>query len=38
MVAYSFNASTHEVEISETLGVQSQPGLQSKYQDSQAYT
>ena len=35
---FSFNASTHEAEVDGSVCVPSQPGVQSKFQDSQGYT
>ena len=37
VVGYAFNPSTRETE-AEDIWVQGQPGLQSKFQDSQNYT
>jgi hypothetical protein len=37
MVAHAFNLNTQEAEAGR-LGVQGQPGLQSKFQNSQGYT
>jgi hypothetical protein len=37
VVAHTFNPSTWEVEAGRFLSL-SQPGLQSKFQDSQGYT
>jgi hypothetical protein len=38
MVVHTFNPSTREAEAGGSLGIQGQPGLQSKFQDSQSYT
>ena len=38
MVVYVFNPSTWEADAGVSLFVQSQPGLQSKFQNSQGYT
>ena len=38
VVAHAFDPSTKEAETAGSLGVQGQPGLQSKFQDSQGHT
>ena len=37
MMVHTFNSSTQEAEAGRSLWVQSQPGLQSKFQDSQDF-
>ena len=38
VVRLSFNPSTHEADVDGSVSVPSQPGVQSKFQDSQGYT
>jgi hypothetical protein len=37
MVVYTFNPGTPEAQEGRSLGVQGQPGLHSKFQNSQGY-
>ena len=37
MVAHTFNSSTQEAVAGESLWIQGQPGLQSKFQDRRGY-